>query len=180
VRRPRPSVKPRQHARRPGAAAGRNAPLAPESLVAYRIATLESLLARGAARGYLRRFALAAREWRILAALGEGRPLSADALARRTAIGAGQVTRAAASLARRGLVAPEADAFDARRTLLRLSRKGRALYRRIAPVAAAHERALLAGLSAPERRVLQRLLARLHERAAALLEPLGADDDEGA
>jgi DNA-binding MarR family transcriptional regulator len=180
VRRPRPSVKPRQHARRPGAAAGRNAPLAPESLVAYRIATLERLLARGAARRYLRRFGLAAREWRVLAALGEGRPLSAEALARRTAIGAGQAKRTAASLARRGFVAPEADAFDARRTLLSLSRKGRALYRRIVPVAAAHERALLAGLSAPERRVLQRLLARLHERAVALLEALGAEDDAPA
>ena len=173
-------MKPRQHARRPGAAAGRNAPRAPEHLVAFQIATLENLLARAAARRYLRRFGLAAREWLVLAALGEGRPLSPEALGLRTAIDAAQVTRVAASLARRGFVERQSDAFDARRTLLRMSRKGRALYRRIVPVAAAHERALLAGLTVPERRILQRLLARLGARALDLLATVGTDDEESA
>jgi DNA-binding MarR family transcriptional regulator len=175
VRRPRPAATPRQHARRPAPAGRRDAALALERLVHYRIATIAALLARGAVLRYVRRFGLAVGEWRILAALGEGRPLSAAELARRTAIEKGRVGRASASLARRGLVESEADAFDARRTRLRLSRKGRALYRRIIPSTVAHERALLAGLTAPERRLLERLLAKLHERAAALL----AEDDEG-
>ena len=114
--------------------------------------------------------------------LGEGRPLSAVEIVRRTAIDKGRVSRTLASLLRRGLVAREADAFDARRTMLRLSLKGRALYRRVVPLAAARERALLAVLTAPERRQLERLLAKLHERAEAMFAGHGSapDDDETA
>jgi len=148
--------------------------------VPNRVATLADLLVRAAERRFLRRFGLATREWRILAVLGEGRPLSAGELSRRTAIGRGQVARAAASLSRRGLLTPEADAFDARHTMLRLSRKGRALYRRMVPVAAAHERALTAGFTAPERRALERLLARLHERAAAMVAAPGREHEDDA
>lgn len=148
----------------------------------YRIATIAELLARGAVRRYVGRFGLAMREWRILAALGDGRPLSTAELARRTAIEKGRVGRAVAGLARRGLLERTADAFDARRTMLRLSLKGRALYRRIVPLAAARERALLAELTAPERRQLGRLLARLRERAAALLghSDRATDEDDPA
>jgi DNA-binding MarR family transcriptional regulator len=164
VRRPRLAAKPRQHARRPAQAGRRDAPLVLERF----IATLASLLAGDAARRHLGRFGLATAEWRILAALGEGRPLSAGELARRTAIEKRRVGRAVASLALGGLVERAAEAFDARRTVLRLSPKGRALYRRIVPLAAARERALLAELTAPERRQLERLLAKVLAHAAAL------------
>jgi DNA-binding MarR family transcriptional regulator len=174
MRRSRPTAKPRQHARRPAKTANRNAPLALERFVPYRIATLADLLALGVSW----RFGLVTHEWRILAVLGEGRPLSAAELARRTAIDKGRVSRAVAGLMRRGLVERESDAFDARRTMLRLSLKGRATYRRIVPLAAARERALLAVLTAPERRQLERLLAKLHERAEAMLAQLGGAPDE--
>ena len=182
MQRSRPAAKPRQHARRRAKAPGRNAPLDLERFVPYRIATLGNLLARSGSRVYARRFGLALREWRILAVLGEGRTLSAVEIVRRTAIDKGRVSRTVASLLRRGLVAREADAFDARRTMLRLSLKGRALYRRVVPLAAARERALLAVLTAPERRQLERLLAKLHERAEAMFAGHGSapDDDETA
>ena len=179
MQRSRPAAKPRQHARRRAATAGRNAPFALERFVPYRIATLASLLARGASQLYARRFGLAIREWRILAVLGEGRPLSAVEVVRRTAIDKGRVSRAIAGLLRRGLVVREADAFDARRTMLRLSLKGRALYRRVVPLATARERELLAGLTAPERRQLERLLAKLHERAEAMFANFAGVPDEG-
>jgi DNA-binding MarR family transcriptional regulator len=179
VRRPRPAAKPRQHARRPGAR--RDEPLALERYVPHRIATLANLLALGASRLYAQRFGLPVREWRILAVLGEGAPRSAAELARRTAIDKGRVTRAAANLLRRGLVAREPDAFDARRTMLRLSQKGRSVYRRVVPLAAARERELLAVLAPAERRELERLLAKLHLRAEAMLERFGGrpGEDEG-
>jgi DNA-binding MarR family transcriptional regulator len=170
----------RAHARRPGAR--RDEPLALERFVPYRIATLANLLALGAARVYARRFGLVIREWRILAVLGEGAPLSATEVVRRTAIDKGRVGRAVANLLRRGLVAREPDAFDARRTMLRLSQKGRAVYRRIVPLAAAGERELLGALTPAERRELERLLAKLHLRAEAMLARLGGvpdDDEEG-
>jgi DNA-binding MarR family transcriptional regulator len=70
------------------------------------------------------------------------------------------------SLARGGYLERTHDAFDARRTLFRLSTRGRALYRRVASSTRARERTLLAGLTAVERRQLDRLLAKL-QRAVA-------------
>jgi DNA-binding MarR family transcriptional regulator len=179
VRRPRPGPPPRQHGRRPANAARRDSPLELERFVPYRIATLANLLALGASRLYARRFGLLIREWRVLAVLGEGRPLSAVELSRRTAIDTAPVHRAVASLVRRALVAREADAFDARRSVLRLTRKGRATYRRIVPLAIARERELLAALTPPERRELGRLLAKLHARAEAMLARSGGTGEEG-
>jgi DNA-binding MarR family transcriptional regulator len=175
MRRSRPAAKPRQHARRPGDGTRRAALLSP-----YRIAALANLLAQGAVRQYARRFGVAVREWHVLAVLGEGRPLSATEVSRRTAIDRRRSGRVVAGLVRRGLVEREPDAFDARRTTLRLSLKGRATYRRIVPLAAAGERALLETLTAPERRQLERLLAKLHERAEAMLArlPGGAGEDD--
>jgi DNA-binding MarR family transcriptional regulator len=180
MRRPRPAAKPRQHARRPGVR--RDEPLALERFVPYRIATLAGLLARGASRLYALRFGLLVREWRILAALGAGAPLSAAEVVRRTAIDKGRVSRAVANLVRRGLLVREPDAFDARRTMLRLSQKGRSVYRRVVPLAVARERELLAALTGTERRELERLLAKLHARAEAMLARLGGTpggDEEG-
>jgi DNA-binding MarR family transcriptional regulator len=180
-RRPRAGVPRRRHGRRATRGARRDLPLDLARFVPYRIATLANLLALGAARLYATRFGLAIREWRVLAVLGEGRPLSAAEVARRTASDKARVSRAVASLVRRSLVARAADAFDARRSVLRLTPKGRAMYRRIVPLAAARERDLLATLTPPERRELGRLLDKLHARAEAMLERLGGpgEDDGG-
>jgi DNA-binding MarR family transcriptional regulator len=150
-------------------------------LAPHRIAALANLLAQSAVRQYARRFGLAIRDWHVLAVLGEGRPLSAAEVSRRTAIDRARAARVVAGLVRRGLVEREPDAFDARRSTLRLSLKGRAIYRRIVPLAAAGERALLAVLTPGERRQLERLLAKLHERAEAMVARLvGAPDESGS
>ena len=83
MQRSRPAAKPRQHARRRAKAPGRNAPLDLDRFVPYRIATLGNLLVRSGSKVYARRFGLAIREWRILAVLGEGRPLSEVEIVRR-------------------------------------------------------------------------------------------------
>jgi DNA-binding MarR family transcriptional regulator len=173
MHRSRPAAKPRQHARRPGGGTRRAALLAP-----YRIAALANLLAQSAVRQYARRFGLTILEWHVLAVLGEGRPLSAAEVSRRTAIDRRRAGRVVAGLMRRGLVDRQPDAFDARRVTLRLSLKGRAIYRRVVPLAAAGERNLLAVLTTPERRQLERLLARLHERAEAMLAQRGGAPNE--
>jgi DNA-binding MarR family transcriptional regulator len=154
----------------------RDEPLALARSVPQRIATLADLLALGAARPYAQQFRLAAREWRILAVLGEGAPMSAAALAKRTAIDKGRVSRTVDRLQRRALVEREPDAFDGRRAILRLTPKGRATYRRIVPFARARERALLASLTPAERRLLERVLAKLLRRAEALLGPAAPGD----
>lgn len=177
-----PSTTADRHARRRRAAARRDGALALEGFVPHRIATLAQLIALVTLRRYSRRFGLLVREWHILAVLGEGRPLSAAELARRTVIDKGRVSRALSSLTRRGLIERAPDAFDARRTMLRLSRKGRAIYRRIVPLARGSQRALLDVLTSAERRQFERLLAKLHGQAEAMLAraggPAGPDEEE--
>ena len=102
-----------------------------------------------------------------LAALGDGAMRSAAATAARSGLDKARASRALQSLARGGYLERTHDAFDARRTLFRLSTRGRALYRRVSSSARARERALLAGLTAVERRQLDRLLAKLQRAVAS-------------
>lgn len=172
----RPPPKPGRHVRHPRAARF-DAPLALERFVPFRIAALAEALAASAARLYAMRFALSTHEWRVLVALGDV-PLSPAELGRRTGIERGRVARLATALARRGLVVREADPFDARRTALRLTQKGRALYRRLVPVARAREQALLEAFSPAERRELERLLEKLEAAAAAAPKRRDSEPEE--
>ncbi len=54
------------------------------------------------------------------------------------------------------------DRGDRRRSILRLSAAGRAVYTRVAPMALRYEAELLSALSPNDQRTLDRLLARLH------------------
>ena len=146
----------------------RDDPLALARFLPQRIAQLAATVQKLGERFFGGRSGLAADEWQVVAALGEGAPLSAAMLAQRTTVDQGRALRVAQGLARRGLVEREPDAFDARRISFRLSLKGRALYRRVAPRARAQERALLASLSLTERRVLLRLLEEIERQARAL------------
>src|SRR5215831_17248410 len=120
-----------------------------------------------------RRFGLAAPEWRVVVALGDGAPASLAEVAARGGLDRPRASRAAQALARRGMVERSHDAFDARRTLVRLTTKGRALSRRVALLARARERTLLAALAPSEQRELERLLAKIQRHAAAVLGPPG-------
>ena len=131
------------------------------ALLVERLAALARLLGARAARGPAERFGLDVAGWRVLAALGDGAARSAAETATRSALDPARAARSLQSLARGGYLERIHDAFDARRTLFRLSARGRALYRRVASHARAHEQALLAGLTPVERRQLDRLLAKL-------------------
>lgn len=139
-----------------------DAPLLERLLAAAR------LLGARAARAPAERFGLDAGGWRVVAALGDGAARSVAETATRSALDRARTSRSLQSLARRGYLERTHDAFDARRTLFRLSTRGRALYRRVAASARAEERALLAGLAPVERRQLDRLLAKLLRAAEAV------------
>lgn len=132
-----------------------------------RLAALARLLAAGAARPVAERSDVDAAGCRVVAALGDGAMRSAAGTAARSGLDKARASRALQSLARGGYLERTHDAFDARRTLFRLSTRGRALYRRVSSSARARERALLAGLTAVERRQLDRLLAKLQRAVAS-------------
>jgi DNA-binding MarR family transcriptional regulator len=128
-----------------------------------RIAALARVLG---ARAPDERFGLDAARLQVVAALGDGAARSPAAAAARGGLDRVEASRALQALVRERYVERTYDAFDARRTLFRLTARGRALYRRVASRTRARERALLAALTPAERRQLDRLLAKL-ERAAA-------------
>jgi DNA-binding MarR family transcriptional regulator len=133
----------------------------------YRLAVLAEAVSRAVAAVYDRRFDLGRDEWRVLAALAQG-PLKTGDVIACTTLDKMQVSRAVARLEGAGLLAREADSADRRARVLRLTAAGRALFRRIAPLALARESFLLDALDDDERRVLDRALDKLRQRAMLL------------
>lgn len=71
------------------------------------------------------------------------------------------VSRAVIALEKKALIRRQTDASDSRRQRLFLTDAGRALYNRYIPALKAREAAMLACLTAPERKQLDRLLDKL-------------------
>lgn len=131
----------------------------------YQLAMASNAVSDRIAKQYQVRFALKVPEWRLMAVLGEGTPLTQRDLVVATRMDKVMVSRATANLVDRGLIARAASESDGRSHLLTLTDDGRALYNEIAPAALAMERDVLSCLSAKDKRALADLLARL--RAAA-------------
>ncbi len=139
-----------------------------ERFLPYRLSVLTNTVSRSLARSYEERFGLSNPQWRVMAVLGHESELSANQVAERTVMDKVSVSRAVATLVAHGRVLRSVDPQDRRRSLLRLSRSGRAVYRRIVPLARAYERELVAALGARERRMLDGLLERLTDQANEL------------
>lgn len=161
---------PRIHALRPALNdPDDNAPrLELDSFVPYRLSVLSNTVSAGIARLYHRRFNLSIPEWRVMAVLGRYPDLSAGEVAERTAMDKVAVSRAVARLLEGGRVERQLASSDRRRSILRLSSSGRAVYRKVVPLALALETALLEVLNDEERALLDDLLERLTERARSL------------
>ena len=139
-----------------------------ERFVPYRLSVLANQVSGQLARRYEERFGLSIPQWRVVAVLGRESPLSAVELAERAVMDKVTVSRAVAALVADGRVARSTDRADRRRSLLRLTRAGRAVYRRIVPLARAYERELIGALGRRDRQELDRLLSRLSERARTI------------
>ncbi|WP_203294086.1 MarR family winged helix-turn-helix transcriptional regulator [Maricaulis parjimensis] len=135
----------------------------------YRLAVTSNLVSRLVATAYQSRFGISIWEWRVIAILGEGVPMTAQAIADSAAMDKVSVSRAVRSLVDRDLVQRESHGSDGRARLLRLTPDGERIYREITPVALAEEAALVAELSEHEVEALSGLLDRLRHRAEGLM-----------
>ena len=135
----------------------------------YRLVVASNQVSRVVARAYQTRFGLTVWEWRVIALLGEAEPMTAQALSDIAAMDKVSVSRAVKSLVDRELVVRAERETDRRSRDLRLTASGRALYRKIMPVALGAEADLLGGLDAAEVATLVRLLEVVRCRAAELL-----------
>ena len=127
----------------------------------YKLSVLSNRISRAIADSYEQRFSLKLPEWRVMAVLGEKPGLSAGQVAQRTAMDKVAVSRAVSGLLEAGRINRRFDDRDRRRSILSLSAKGEAIYRRIVPMAKRYEDALLQGLNGEEKRQLDSVLDKL-------------------
>ena len=138
-----------------------------ESFLPYRLSVTTNRVSRAFAAQYEQEFGISIPEWRAIAVLGAFAPLSSNEICQRTAMDKAKVSRAVASLLRRGLIAREAHATDQRLIQLTLSKSGRRIFEAVIPRARAIEAAVTKGLSKSDiahlHRILDRIGARLDE-----------------
>ena len=141
-----------------------------ERFLPYRLSVLTNLVSGAIADVYEQRFNLTIPEWRVIAVLARHPGLSAAEVAAHTRMDAVAVSRAVTRLLRASRIRRSIAAADRRRSVLRLSAAGEAVYREIAPVALRYERLLLEGLVAAEITALDSILGKLTARAQSLVD----------
>jgi DNA-binding MarR family transcriptional regulator len=139
-------------------------------LLSYRVHMVANLLSRGAELRYRREFGVSLWEWRTVALLGAAEPQSLGDLARAAGIDKSQMSRVVSGLAKRKLVMRDANDADGRGVHLRLSKSGRKLYEGLIRAAAERDTAIRSCLSANEKTVFERALAKLAGQARELIQ----------
>lgn len=134
----------------------------------YRLSVAANAVSELISDAYRARFGLTIPQWRLVAVLGEGGPMTQQALCARTLMDKVTVSRAAMALTERGLTARSPNAADGRSHRLELTAEGQALYADVAPTALAYEAELLDAFSAFDQRTSMSLLRRLEDAARAL------------
>ena len=143
-------------------------PLNLESYLPYRLSVASNKVSALIAKAYEVRFGLTIPQWRLLAILSEGAPLSQQSLVNRTAMDKVTVSRAAQALITRGLVQSRPSAKDRRAVELSLTAAGISIVQEVAPVALAFEKALIEAIGAPAAKRLDMMLRKLEDQAEKL------------
>jgi len=140
-------------------------PLILDRFLPYRLSVASNAVSTRISNAYRRRFGLKIAEWRLIAILAERPRMTPVMLGEATRMDKIAVSRAAAALIERGLVAATDNPDDGRSHRLSLTADGTALYAEIAPVALETEAALFATLTRDERALLDTLLRRVEAAA---------------
>lgn len=132
-----------------------------ERFLPYRLSVLSNRLSSAIARLYAERFSLGMTEWRVMAVLGRYPDLSASEVTKRTAMDKVAVSRAVARLIEAGWLVRSLHEDDRRRSVLRLSDAGHAVYDEVAPMALEFEQRLFGDMDPAQLTRLFELLDRL-------------------
>lgn len=132
----------------------------------YRLSLASNRVSAAVASVYQAMFGLRIPEWRLIAVIAEGEGVTQQALGVATRMDKVTVSRAAATLAERGLLERRPNPADRRSHLLTLTAAGRALYEEVAPKALELEAAVFAGFTAKELTTFQAMLDRIEASAA--------------
>jgi DNA-binding MarR family transcriptional regulator len=141
-----------------------------DDFLPHKLAVASENVSRLIIRHYLDQVGLGIPEWRLLAAVGRQGVLSPTAAGEHTSMDKVKVSRAAASLAARGLLKQSQDPNDGRGRLLRLTRKGGTVYSGLPTMAQQIEKTILAGLTATDWSNLQKVLLKLIDHTRTILD----------
>ena len=117
--------------------------------------------------GHVRAAGLTSIEWRVLATLHDGEPLTVSQLAHEVLSKQPTVTKLVQRMTEQGWLALQDDPDDQRRTLVSVTAAGRRLVKPLVDKARDHEARLLRSLGASEKAALRRLLEKLTQGAGA-------------
>ena len=106
-----------------------------EQFLTYRLHVLNKLAERGISERYQDKLDVTLPEARVIASVGSFGPFSIMDLARHANLDKSQASRAAEALIRQGLVQRQASEEDGRVVLVSLTAEGRALYKKVMPIA---------------------------------------------
>src|SRR6201996_9129547 len=138
-----------------------------EQFLTYRLHVLNKLAERGVGERYQDKLGVSLPEARVIASVGSFGPFSIMDLARHANLDKSQASRAAEAMIRQGLVQRESSADDGRVVLVSLTTEGRALYRKIMPIARKWNVDLFACLADSEKAALGEALDKVIESAIA-------------
>ena len=139
-----------------------------EGFTPYRLAVLSHEVSNAVAQLYSERFNLSRPEWRVLAALGERKAMTAKEISDYSTMDKMQVSRAVARMLEDDVIASVEDERDRRRKILELTAKGAALHDKIVPLALARESFILSALTEEERAVFNTAVDKLVAKAREL------------
>ncbi|RQH07368.1 MarR family winged helix-turn-helix transcriptional regulator [Paraburkholderia dinghuensis] len=138
-----------------------------EQFLTYRLHVLNKLSERGSSDRYQAKLGITLPEARLIAAVGAFGPFSVMELARHANLDKSQASRAAEALMRRGLMRRDASEEDGRLVLVSLTPEGRALYRKVMPVARKWNLDFFSCLDDKEREILRRVLDKVIDASLA-------------
>jgi len=110
---------------------------------------------------HVRAAGLSSIEWRVLATLHDGEPLTVSGLAHEILSKQPTVTKLVQRMSEQGWVKLQADPDDQRRTLVAATPAGRRLVKPLVHRARAHETEMLRALAASEKAQLKRILGKI-------------------
>ena len=138
-----------------------------EQLLTYRLHQLNKLTERGISERYQAKLGVSLPEARVIASVGSFGPFSIMELARHANLDKSQASRAAEGLIRQGLVKRERNADDGRGVLVSLTPEGRALFRKVMPIARKWNSDMFDCLDEREKLAFSRALDKIIDTVAA-------------
>lgn len=138
-----------------------------EQFLTYRMHVLNKLSDRGISERYQTKLQITLPEARVIASVGSFGPFSIMDLAKHANLDKSQASRAAEALIQRGLVARESSSEDGRVVLVSLTKDGRALWRKVMPIARKWNADLFGCLDEAEQKAFGHMLDKVIAHATA-------------